>query len=152
MNSRNIVEPRWFQVAVHGLVVIARSSDACPSAAIARAVQAHAVYLRRVLAQLVRVGILAAQEGRAGGYRLARSPDNVTLGEVYLAVKLAGPPEESALADYDRACVQSVLADISDEVEQALVAVLSRHSLAEVMARAAALHERASGMVEQRTP
>lgn len=49
-------------------------------------------FLRRILQDLRRVGIVTAQKGRTGGYRLARSPAEVTVGEVLdaLASPLAG--------------------------------------------------------------
>jgi Rrf2 family transcriptional regulator, repressor of oqxAB len=137
-------EVRWFRVAVQALAVIAATDGACPSAAIAEGVSSHAAFLRRVLAQLARAGVVEAQEGRAGGYRLARPARDITLGEIYAAVKLAEPGDPGAgeagkacpSGEAPPVCVATALDAIGAEVEQAIVETLTRHSLASVMAGA----------------
>jgi Rrf2 family transcriptional regulator, repressor of oqxAB len=76
----------WFPVAVQALVYLAQSDAACSSSAMAPELNAHAVFRRRVLAQLGRANQIEAREGRDGGYRLARSPEQITLAVVYRAV------------------------------------------------------------------
>src|SRR5258708_29315284 len=88
--------PGWFPVAVQALVAIAGTEGHCSSAAMAQDLNAHAVFVRRVLAQLARANIVQAREGRDGGYRLARSADQITLAEVYQAVKVADAAEDIA--------------------------------------------------------
>ena len=76
----------WFPVAVQALVYLAQPEVACSSSAMAPELNVHAVFLRRVLAQLGRANLIEAREGRDGGHRLARSPEQITLAEVYRAV------------------------------------------------------------------
>ena len=137
MSPRNPAEARWFGIAVQALVVIAGAGGTCSSVAIAWGVEAHAAFLRRVLAQLVRTGIVAAQEGRAGGYRLARPAGQINLAEVFSAVKLAGPAEECPAYTGLPLRVQAVLDDIGAEAEQGILSVLQGNTLASVIERAA---------------
>jgi Rrf2 family protein len=44
-------------------------------------------YLEQVLLQLKRVGMLMSKRGSSGGYRLARPPDEITVGDVLRAVE-----------------------------------------------------------------
>ena len=127
--------PGWFSVAVQALVVIAGTEGPCSSNTMAHDLKAHAVFVRRVLAQLVRAGIVQAREGRDGGYRLARSAEHITLAEVYQAVKLAEPQEETACNSSVNARVQSVLDEVGNEAEQRLLETLGRHTLASVLER-----------------
>ena len=136
MSPRNPVAARWFSIAVQALVVIAGAGGTCSSVAIAWGVEAHAAFLRRVLAQLVRTGIVEAQEGRAGGYRLARPAGQITLADVFTAVKLAGPAEECQEYTGLPQRVQAVLDDIGAEAEQRIRSVLQEHTLASVIERA----------------
>ncbi len=54
-------------------------------------------YLEQVLQELVRNGILAGQRGPRGGYRLARPPDEIALGEIIRIVRrLEGTPDPMA--------------------------------------------------------
>lgn len=80
-----------FAMAAHALAVLAQSDEGYPSAYVAGSVNTHAVFLRRILGDLVAAGLVRAREGRAGGYRLARPAARITLAEVYRAVEPEGP-------------------------------------------------------------
>lgn len=130
--------PGWFPVAVQALVVIAETDKPCPSSAMAQDLKAHAVFVRRVLAHLVRANIVQAREGRDGGYRLARSASNITLAEVYQAVTTADQQEEgTACSSGMNARVQTVLDEVGAEAEQRLLEVLGQYTLASVLERVA---------------
>jgi Rrf2 family protein len=120
-------------VAVQALVAIAGTEGRCSSVAMAQDLNAHAVFVRRVLAQLARANIVQAHEGRDGGYRLARSADQITLAEVYQAVKVADAAEETACGVHAR--VKGVLDEIEAEAEQHLLEVLGQHTLTSVLDR-----------------
>ncbi len=132
--------PGWFPVAVQALVVIAGSEGLCSSSTMAQGLHAHAVFVRRVLTQLVRANIVQAREGRDGGYRLARSAEHITLAEVYQAVKFADPAEVAACSRDVNAGVPAVLDEVGAEVEQRLLEVLGKYTLASVMQRVEMAH------------
>jgi len=121
-------------MAVQALVAIAGTEGHCSSAAMAHDLNAHAVFVRRVLAQLARANIVQAREGRDGGYRLAHSADQITLAEVYQAVKVADAAEDAACGGVN-ARVRGVLDEIEAEAEQHLLEVLGQHTLASVLER-----------------
>lgn len=136
------VNPAWFAAAIQALIVLDQSGDeVCPSGAIADQLRAHAVFLRRVLATLVRAGIVEAREGREGGYRLARPASAITLADVYRAIKSAAPDDLAPAPDLSRgpmlpAGTLLALAAVLDETEECILAILARHSVAELAARA----------------
>ncbi len=137
------VGPTWFAVAVRALAMLAAHEGTCPSAAIAGTVNTHAVFLRRVLAQLARAGIVEAREGRDGGYRLLRPAGEISLGDVYEAVTAAstlscGPVHLDTTCPGD-AAMHNALAEVVREAEQQVIEVLRRRSVADVMHRAAGL-------------
>ena len=101
----------------------------------AQDLKAHAVFLRRVLAHLVRANLIQAREGRDGGYRLARSAEQITLAEVYQAVNVADPAEHTDGTRGVNVRVQSVLDEMRAEAEQCLLEVLERSTLASVLER-----------------
>jgi len=80
-----------FAMAVHALAVLAQDQDGYPSEYLAGSVNTHAVFLRRVLRRLAEGGLIEAREGRGGGYRLSRPPEQVNLAEVYRLVEPDGP-------------------------------------------------------------
>ena len=104
----------------------------------AQGLKAHAVFVRRVLAHLVRANIVQAREGRDGGYRLARAADHITLAEIYQAVTVADQQEEdTACSSGVNARVQTVLDEVGAEAEQRLLELLGRYTLASVLERVA---------------
>lgn len=137
MSSGISNSPGWFPVAVQALVVITGTEGLCSSSAMAQDLKAHAVFVRRVLAQLVRVGIVQAREGRDGGYSLARSADSITLADVYQAVNIVDSSEGTACTNGVNARVQNMLDEIGAEAEQHLLEILDHYTLASVMQRVA---------------
>lgn len=125
----------WFRVAVRGLVILAETGEICSSGAMARDLNAHAVFLRRIMAQLVQANIVLAREGRDGGYYLARPAENITLAEVYQAVKAVEAHDEAAWPLRENEPLQQALNEVAAEAEQSLLQVLSNHTIASMMKR-----------------
>jgi Rrf2 family protein len=123
----------WFRVAVQALVLIAETDGVCSSSSIARELQSHAAFLRRVTARLVQAQILVAREGRAGGYRLARPAEQITLAQVYQAAKVAYQQEPATGGLPSNLRVQHMLNEVADQVEQALLVTLDRYTIAALM-------------------
>lgn len=127
---------RWFPVAVQALLVLAESEEACSSSTIAQELKAHAVFLRRILAQLARANLIQAREGRDGGYRLARPAELITLAEVYQAVTTAEATEQAEDNRMDIR-VQTCLEEIGGEAEQSILTVLGQYTIALLQTRIA---------------
>jgi Rrf2 family transcriptional regulator, repressor of oqxAB len=137
MNTAHAWNLRWFNIAVQALVVLAKRDGACPSGTIAKELKAHEVFLRRVLAHLTRVQIVAAREGRHGGYYLARPAQHITLAEVYKAVKSADSAEEPTAGNGLSMSIQAALDEVGIEAEMCLLTVLEHYTLAQIIERAA---------------
>jgi Rrf2 family protein len=104
-------------------------------------VDAHAVFLRRVLAQLAQAGIVQAREGRTGGYQLARAAGQINLAEVYSSVKLVGPPGDPtsgvcALSPDQHPGIDAVLDEIRADVERHILQTLQHYTLQTVIEKA----------------
>jgi Rrf2 family protein len=57
------------------------------SDAIARSLKTNPVVVRRLLKSMEKEGLVKVRRGRNGGVELARSPQDITLDEVYRAVE-----------------------------------------------------------------
>ena len=84
------------EYAIHALVYLACMPADRPRLAseVAAAIDVPEAYLRKILQQLVRGGILSSLRGVRGGVRLARDPSQITLRHVVEAV-------EGSLPAYD---------------------------------------------------
>lgn len=60
------------------------------SANVADRIGAHPVVLRRVLAQLRSAGLVEGRSGPGGGWAIARDPNELGLGRVRRALRVAG--------------------------------------------------------------
>jgi len=74
--------------ALRALIEIARRGDAGPVSAeeLGRLQDIPHGFLQAILADLRRAGVLVAQRGQSGGWRMARDPDQVTVADVIRAV------------------------------------------------------------------
>jgi Rrf2 family protein len=99
---------------------------------IAAAYQIPERYLVQILLQLKRAGLVLSVRGAAGGYRLARSPERVSLAEILTAIDGPGGDDRDGRKPSSR-----VLADVWREVHEAERAVLRATTLDMLMGRAA---------------
>ena len=77
-----------FAIAVHVLTLMAERGDVpLKSEVVACSVNTNPVVIRRIVCSLQRAHIVTSQTGATGGSRLARTPREITLREVYKAVE-----------------------------------------------------------------
>ncbi|WP_299859702.1 Rrf2 family transcriptional regulator [uncultured Roseobacter sp.] len=105
------------------------------SAEIATHVGTNPVVVRRVLGRLREAGLLISEKGHAGGWRLARSPEGITLADVYIALDesiiASGSPGESPSCSVESA-LHSRVAGILQQTEMALIEQLGKTTIADV--------------------
>lgn len=85
-------ESQKFPVAAHALAYLAHkaattSHAAISSAELAASIPTHPVVVRRVMAMLVRAGLVATRAGAGGGAWLLLPPEGITLDHVLRAVE-----------------------------------------------------------------
>jgi DNA-binding IscR family transcriptional regulator len=97
----------------------------------------NAVHVRRILGQLRDKGLVRSQSGAHGGWQLARTPGQINLGEVWLAVNADDPV--LGLHMPDPSCpvgqiVSSNLQALDRRAFNVLVDELSRVTISDVQA------------------
>lgn len=130
---------KMFGLSLQALVVLSKNAGTCPSCEIAKLLQSEATQLRRSLAKLVRGNILETREGRDGGYRLKRSPETITLAEVYTALQV-DEPLCNGMMDTTGSHpfgikTNTVFAGIKAEIDHSVLEVLKRYTLADLVER-----------------
>ncbi len=90
-------------------------------------------HVMKVIATLGRAGFIAGQRGRAGGFRLARTPEAIRLGDVlrntepdFALVECMGPTPDCVILPACR------LPRIMGSARDAFLAEFDRHSLADI--------------------
>lgn len=130
-------------VALHLLLHMAERPEAfVTSEQLAGWAESHPVVIRRTFAALREAGILTSIKGHGGGWRLARPPGQVSVGDIQAALeeRLLGHvlAEESPGCLVERA-VNDALAQAMAEAERLLNKRLSRLSLADLAGEVSAL-------------
>lgn len=123
-------------LALHTLGHMAGDPDSMrTSADIAEHAGTNPVVVRRVLGKLREAGLLTSERGHAGGWRLARAPERITLADVYLALdeSLVATSGEEVAADCSvEHILQRKVASVLAEIEHSLVERLAATTIAEV--------------------
>src|SRR5262249_16644568 len=103
-------------------------------------------FLEQILNDLKSAGIVQSRRGIAGGYRLARRPDEITVAEVVRHTEGALAPvscvsekfyEKCSCPDEARCAIRSVM----KEIRQAVVDIAERVTVAELCERAQKLQQ-----------
>jgi Rrf2 family protein len=113
--------------AIRAVLTLAREHDGrvVPARAIAREMDIPVRFLPQVLGDLSRAGLVEARLGRAGGYRLTRDADRISLLEVIEAVE--GDARRQTCVLTGRRCgASSEPCDVHDIFSDAQVAILTR--------------------------
>ncbi|MGZ2256380.1 RrF2 family transcriptional regulator [Roseobacter sp. A03A-229] len=107
------------------------------SADIAEHAGTNPVVVRRVLGRLREAGLLASEKGHAGGWRLARAPEAITLADVYLALDerlvASGQINDAPACSVEHALHERV-SSVLEDVERSLIERLGETSISEVLA------------------
>jgi Rrf2 family protein len=115
------------QLAVH--------HDADEPARIRDIADAHGIpprFLVQILLQLKVAGLVTSTRGSAGGYQLARGPDEITLGDVVSVIDGAEPEARTGLRD---STAVRALRQTWAEIDAAEREMLERITLAELVER-----------------
>lgn len=123
-------------LALHTLSHMAMEPDKIrTSGEIAEHAGTNPVVVRRVLGRLRLAGLLTSEKGHSGGWRLARTPEQITLADVYLALDerlVANDAQDDAPTCAVEHALQKRISGVLKDVETSLVQKLGETSIAEV--------------------
>jgi Rrf2 family protein len=100
-------------------------------------------FLEQVFATLRRAHIVRSRRGAAGGYTLARPPEEITVLEVVMALEGALSPVECARGSCDRVSMCGA-SSVWIDAQRALEEVLGSTTIEDLVAREEELRGRAS--------
>jgi Rrf2 family transcriptional regulator, repressor of oqxAB len=132
--------PKWFGLALQALVILAKDNVmTCPSAEIAVYLQSEPTLLRRILSILTKGGILDTREGRDGGYRLRRSPETITLAEVYSVLQVSAPLiygiKDTAGTGTFGLEMNALFSELTEEMDRSLLNLLGQYTIGDWVER-----------------
>jgi Rrf2 family transcriptional regulator, cysteine metabolism repressor len=116
------------EYALHAIFDLALQPPGSPVkiADIARRQKIPQKFLELILASLKQAGFVESRRGAEGGYRLARPPDQITVGEVLKFVEDARKAQHNS---------SGAFTDLWNRVDAAVGAIVDRTTFAEVARR-----------------
>lgn len=135
--------PEGVEWALHctWLLTFTRQGEALSTRRLAEFFDLPDAYLAKVLAALVRAGVLSATSGPRGGFRLTRLPQEITVAEVVAAVEGQGDMfrcteirQRGPVALSGAACRRPCgIAQVMDRAERAWWSELSATTIADLV-------------------
>jgi Rrf2 family protein len=125
------------EYACLAMLQLAASHDADEPARIRDVADAHGIparFLVQILLQLKVAGLVTSTRGSAGGYQLARAPEDISLGDVIGVIE--GTEPESARSGLRDSSMVVALRATWSEIDAAEREMLQGISLADLAARA----------------
>ena len=128
-----------FSIAVHVLAALAHYQSAFTSEDLADSVNANPVFVKRVLVKLSKAKLVKSTVGKSGGYDLVKSPQSISLFDIYSAVN---PPLAFAVHTYadNPECIVScnikgVMGEVLVDTQKAVESDLRRTTLTDVVSK-----------------
>lgn len=107
-----------------------------PLSSIARLEQLPLAYLEQLIAELRRAGLVEGTRGVHGGYRLARPPAEISVGDIYRVLEGPIAPVECTMEDYlPGSCVVEVTClsrSVWSRVQESITAILDSTTLGDL--------------------
>lgn len=126
-----------FTVAAHIMAVLGFFRKETSSAALAQSVNADPTFVRKSLSKLSKAGLITTTRGKNGASILTRSPEQVTLLDIYRAT--AAPPA-FAIHTYpvERRCpisrnIKGCMSSVLRKTQKSFEETLDRITLADVV-------------------
>ena len=87
--------PKWFHVALRAMALMADSTTILKSNHIAELLGEDPTAVRKILSKLAKADLVQTHGGRYGGYCLKKSPDEISVKNVYNAFEAPPTPYNS---------------------------------------------------------
>ncbi|MDO4556541.1 MAG: Rrf2 family transcriptional regulator [Lachnospiraceae bacterium] len=123
-----------FAVAIHSMIFISESEEAMTSETLAETLNTNPSYVRRILASLVKEGMISSAS-KTKGCTLLKAPEEIYLNEIYDAVKPGVSKLNMDLSQnldteiYLGKCEQPVIEGLFNEMENAVEKILAEKTL-----------------------
>ncbi len=127
-----------FSIAVHILTLLATADEEnLKSGYMACSVNTNAVVIRRMLCELSKAKLVISQKGACGGTKLAKTPDNISLLDVFRAVESRSSfslhRKRPSVRCHIGKHIEAVLENLQSEVDEAIATALEKYTLKDVI-------------------
>jgi len=123
--------------AIHILIALDYVGGFINSRNLAMSLQSNPGFIRRILSQLSKAGLIVTEKSKGGGSKLARSPSKITIGDIYLALGHNRVFKSFEKEPFKKCkvscCIKSSLDGVYDDIEKAMLGRMKKITLGEVI-------------------
>jgi Rrf2 family protein len=106
-------------IALHGMVIVARSEGLTNVVTIAQRLDSSRHHVAKVMQRLVKDGFLHSHRGPNGGFVLKKSPEQITLLDIYESVEgkieIGDCPLDNPICPFDKCIFNNVTKKLTHE-------------------------------------
>lgn len=117
--SRIIALSEAASIAIHSLVLIARSDEMLNVVKISEATGSSKHHVAKVLQRLVKDGFLSSNRGPSGGFMMKKKPEMITLLNIYEAIEgkieIAHCPMSNPVCPFDKCLMGNIVSKLTTE-------------------------------------
>ncbi len=99
-------------IALHGMILIARSKKSMNVLAIAERTNTSKHHVAKVMQRLVKAGYLSSQRGPSGGFLLRKNPEDINFLDLYEVIEgkieIGGCPMDKQICPFDKCIMNNV--------------------------------------------
>lgn len=108
-------------LAIHSMVIIARSDKIVNANHIAEITGASRNHLAKVMLTLSKMGLVKSLRGPSGGFVLAKKPEQITLLQVYESIEgkiaISECPSHKPICPFNKCILNNILNKVTQEVK-----------------------------------
>jgi len=123
--------------AIHILIALDYVGGFLNSQKLAVSLQSNPGFIRRILSQLSKAGLLVTERRKGGGSKLAHDPAKITIGDIYIALghnrifkSFEKKPFEKCRVS---CCIKTSLDSVYEDIESAMLKRMKKITLKEVI-------------------
>ena len=123
--------------AIHILIALDYIGEFLTSQELAMSLQSNAGFIRRILSQLSKAGLLVTEKRKGGGSKLAKDPSKITIADIYLALghnRVFKSFEKKPFKECRvSCCIKSSLDSVYEDIESAMLNRMNKITLKDVI-------------------
>jgi Rrf2 family protein len=117
--SRIIALSEAASIAIHSLVLIARSEEILNVVKISEATGSSKHHVAKVLQRLVKDGYLSSNRGPSGGFALKKNPEDITLLNIFETIEgkmeIAQCPMDNPVCPFEKCLMGNIVPRLTEE-------------------------------------
>lgn len=108
-------------LGIHAMVIIARNNKITNANEIAERTGASRNHLAKVMLTLTKIGLVNSLRGPAGGFILAKKPEEITLLEIYEAIEgkiiIHECPSNKQICPFSKCLLNNIMQKVTGEIK-----------------------------------